>query len=357
MYELMQGMFDRGWLTNNGPLVIELERRLAEYLKVRHCILTCNGTVALELAIRGVGMEGEVIVPSMTFVASAHSLQWQGIRPVFCDIDRRTYCIDPEQIERHISEKTTGIMGVHLYGRPCDVTAIRRIADRQGLRVIYDACHALGVSEGGTMIGNFGDCEVFSFHATKLFNTFEGGAVTTNDDELAERLKFMRNFGFAGEDSVVYIGVNGKMPEICAAMGLTNLDSLGAFIEVNKRNVDAYARCLDGIAGIELMPFDTREANNFQYVIIEVDEAAFGTTRDALYKALRVENILARRYFYPGCHQMEPYRTIYPDASAALRNTEEFSSRVLALPTGTQVSVALIETVCDVIRESKPGAQ
>jgi len=350
--ELAQGIFERGWLTNNGPLVLELERRLADYLGVRHCLAICNGTVALELASRGLGLTGEVIVPSMTFIASAHALQWQGITPVFCDIDRTGYCIDPAAIERHVTSRTTGILGVHLYGRPCATAAIQQVADRHGLKVFYDSAHAFGVSSGGgKMIGGFGDCEVFSFHATKFFHTFEGGAITTNDSALAEKLAYMRNFGFAGEDDVRYIGVNGKMPEISAAMGLANLECIDDFVRANRENLAAYGRGLADVPGLTLIEYDERERNNFQYVILEVDPAGFGMDRDALYRRLRARQILARRYFYPGCHRMEPYRTLYPDAGRMLPNTEELTARVLALPTGSQVTVPMVEAICGLVRE------
>lgn len=349
--DLVQGIFDRRWLTNNGPLVIELERRLAEYLGVKHCLLICNGTVALELAIRALELTGEVLVPAMTFVATAHALQWQGITPVFCDIDRETYCIDPGRIEERITDRTSGILGVHLYGRPCATEALQEIASRHRLKVLYDSAHAFGVSHRGRMIATFGDCEVFSFHATKFFHTFEGGAVTTNDDALAQRLSYMRNFGFAGEDDVRYIGVNGKMPEICAAMGLTNLESLDEFTAANRRNLDAYRGCLMDTPGIELIAYDEAERNNFQYAIIEVDSRAFGHDRDSLHRHLQRRGILARRYFFPGCHRMEPYRTLYPDAGKHLAVTDAFSRRVLALPNGSQISTEMVEMVCSSIRE------
>ena len=207
----INGMLDRRWLTNDGPLVKEFEQRIADFVGVRHCITMCNATVALEIASRALGFSGEVIVPSFTFVATAHALQWQGITPVFTDIDPRTHNIDTSSIERLITERTTGIIGVHVWGRPCDTTGIADVASRHGLKVLYDAAHAFGCSHDGRMIGGFGGCEVFSFHATKFINSFEGGAVVTNDDALAAKLRLMRNFGFKGLDNVEYPGVNGKM--------------------------------------------------------------------------------------------------------------------------------------------------
>ncbi|MGD0277324.1 MAG: aminotransferase class I/II-fold pyridoxal phosphate-dependent enzyme, partial [Syntrophales bacterium] len=226
LIEYIDQILNSRWLTNDGPLVRNLEQKIADYLGVNHCIAMCNGTMALEIAIRALGMSGEVIVPSFTFIATAHSLQWQGVTPIFCDINPLTHNIDPRKIEPLITSRTTGIIGVHLWGRPCDIPAIKEIADKHQLKLLFDAAHAFGCSNKGTMIGNFGDAEVFSFHATKFINTFEGGAIVTNNSELAEKIKLMKNFGFAGYDNVIYIGTNGKMAEISAAMGLTGIENL-----------------------------------------------------------------------------------------------------------------------------------
>src|SRR6185369_3387994 len=205
------------------------EQRVAKMLGVRHCIAMCNATVALEITIRALGLTGEVLVPSFTFIATAHALQWQQIIPVFCDVDPETHCLNPRSVEKMITPRTTGIIGVHLWGRGCDIGSLSEIARSNGLKLLFDAAHAFGCSYEGRMIGGFGDAEVFSFHATKFFNTFEGGAVTTNDDDLAEKIRLMKNFGFAGYDQVIYLGTNGKMSEVSAAMGLTSLESLDDF--------------------------------------------------------------------------------------------------------------------------------
>src|SRR5215813_5840173 len=204
--ERVNDLLGRRWLTNNGPYVQEFEKRVADYVGVRHCITMCNATIALEIAIRALNLTGEVIVPSFTFVATPHALQWQEITPVFCDIDPRTHSLDPRQVERMITPRTTGIIGVHLWGQACDTDALEEIASRRNLTLMYDASHAFRCSHNGKMIGNFGRAEVFSFHATKFFNTFEGGAIVTNDDDLATRVKLMKNFGFAGFDNVIYLG-------------------------------------------------------------------------------------------------------------------------------------------------------
>src|SRR5438552_5033660 len=213
-------ILDSRCLTNDGPFVKEFEQRIADLVGVKHCIAMCNGTVALEIAIRALGMTGEVIVPSFTFIATAHALQWQGITPVFCDIDPRTHTLDPNKVENLITPRTTGVIGVHVWGHTCNIDALAEITARHGLKLIFDAAHAFACSYKGRMIGSFGNAEVFSFHATKFFNTFEGGAVVTNDDELAAKIRLMKNFGFSGYDTVSYIGTNGKMNEVSAAMGL-----------------------------------------------------------------------------------------------------------------------------------------
>ena len=346
----IDGILDRRWLTNNGPVVCEFEQRIVDFLGVKNCITTCNGTTALMLAIRSLDMEGEVIVPSFTFVATAHALQWQETRPVFCDIDPATHNLDPREVVRHITPRTTGIIGVHLWGRPCDTEALEEIARERKLRLLFDSSHAFGCSHKGKSIGHFGDAEVFSFHATKFINAFEGGAVVTDNDELAQKLRFMRNFGFSGYDAVDHLGMNAKMPEICAAMGITCLEDVDYFIAVNRRNYFAYRTQLAGLPGVHVMNYDERERRNYQYVIAEVDPAESPLTRDELLQVLHNERILARRYFFPGCHRMEPYRSFYPLAGLTLPQTERISDRVLALPTGTAIGHRDIEMVASVIR-------
>jgi dTDP-4-amino-4,6-dideoxygalactose transaminase len=341
---------DRRWLTNRGPLVCELEERLAAYLGVRHCIAMCNATIALEILTRAAGLKGEVIVPAFTFVATAHALQWQEITPVFCDVDPRTHNLDPERVEALITPRTTGILGVHVWGRPCDVDALTEISRRRGLRLLFDAAHAFGNSHQGRMIGNFGEAEVFSFHATKFFNSFEGGAVATNDDDLATAVRLMTNFGFAGVDDVIYVGTNGKMHEISAAMGLTSLDNIDRVIDANRRNYHQYRRELDGIPGLSVVAYDERERCNFQYVIVEVDAAVTELARDGLVEALWAENVRARRYFYPGVHRMEPYRSYFPHAHLLLPQTEALTQRVLSLPTGTTMGEEEVRRICEIIR-------
>jgi len=342
-------LWKRRWFTNNGPYVREFEQKLVKLLGVKHCIPVCNATVAMELAIRALDLRGEVIIPSFTFVATAHALQWQEITPVFCDIDRATHNLDPARVEQMITPRTSGIIGVHIWGRPCDVEALSGLARRHKLKLLFDAAHAFGCSLGGRMVGNFGEVEVFSFHATKFFNTFEGGAIATNNDALAAKIRLMKNFGFNGYDNVIYVGTNGKMTEISAAMGLTELESMDDFIATNRKNYYAYQEGLKDIPGVSLASYNEAERCNFHYIILEIDEAA-GLGRDQLIAALQAENVLARRYFFPGCHRMQPYRSLFPHAGLLLPETEWLASRVASLPNGTSVGAAEIRTICGLIR-------
>ncbi len=347
--ERLDQILDCRWLTNNGAMVQEFERRLRECLGVRHCIAVCNGTVALEIMFRALELRGEVILPSFTFIATAHALQWQEITPVFCDVDPRTHNLDPARVEECLTPHTTGIIGVHLWGRPCAIEELAAIADRRGLKLAFDASHAFGCSHRGTKIGGFGKAEVFSFHSTKFLNTFEGGAIATNDDELARKIRLMKNFGFAGFDNVIYVGTNGKMHEMSAAMGVTNLESLAEFIEHNRRNHAAYAQHLAGIPGLELLRFPVGESANYQYVVTQFAEDA-PLPRDTVLQLLQAENVIARRYFYPGCHRMEPYRSLFPRAGTFLPVTERLAQSVMTLPTGTAVSPDDVAAICELLR-------
>ena len=342
-------ILDNQWLTNNGPTVQEFEQRIAQYLDVKHCVAMCNGTIALEIAIRALELEGEVIVPSWTFVATAHALYWQGITPVFADIDPSTHNLDPDAVRRMITPRTSGIIGVHLWGRAAPVAELQTIADEHGLKLMFDAAHAFGSSYQGQTIGRFGACEVLSFHATKAFNTMEGGAVVTNDDELADTMRLMRNFGFKGYDNVIHPGTNGKMIEVCAAMGLTNLDQFDEIVETNRRNHAAYKQALAGIPGISLLDYDPHERNSHHYIVIELDERC-AATRDEIVAALQAENVLARKYFWPGTHRMEPYRDLFPHTGLLLPNTRAIANAVIVLPNGTALPRGAIETIAAVCK-------
>jgi dTDP-4-amino-4,6-dideoxygalactose transaminase len=349
LLERVNNILDNCWLTNNGPYVQELEQHIAHMVGARHCIAVCNATVALVLAIRALELRGEVIVPSFTFVATAHALQWEGVTPIFTDIDPSTHNLDPARIEQMITPRSSGIIGVHLWGRPCNVEALEEIAARHKLKLLFDAAHALGCSFKGTMIGTFGDAEVLSFHATKVINSFEGGAVVTNNESLANKLRLMRNFGFAGYDNVTQLGLNGKMTEVCAAMGLTSLEAMPEIMAVNRQNYETYKGGLTGFPGISLIEYDVSEHNNYHYIVIDVDSAKAPLHRDELLAVLRRENVLARKYFWPGCHRMSPYSSLYPDAYLHLAQTERIASQVLVLPTGQSVTPEIIRVICDLI--------
>ena len=348
-------MLDRRWLTNAGPFVQELEQRLASSLGVEHVVAVCIATIALEIAIKALGLKGEVIVPSFTFVATAHALQWQEITPAFCEIDPATHMLDPVEVERRITSRTSGIMGVHLWGQTCDVEALQAVADRHRLTLLFDAAHAFGCSRGGVRVGNFGAAEIFSFHATKFFNTFEGGAIATNDGELARKMRLMTNFGFAGYDEVVSVGTNGKMSEISAAMGLTNLESLEEFIDVNRRNYEHYRARLAGVPAIRLLEYDERDRTNYQYIVLEIDNERSAASRDDVMHRLWDQGVRARRYFYPGCHRMEPYRSLAIHNEVPLPKTEALVQRTLVLPTGTAVGEPEIDFICRFIRAAVTG--
>lgn len=345
-------ILDKRWLTNRGKYVQEFEHKVSELIGVKHCIAMCNATVALEIAIRALDLKGEVILPSMTFVATAHALQWQEITPVFCDINPETLCIDPAKIEKLITPRTSGIIGVHLFGQSCDVDALKKIASHYNLKLMFDAAHAFGCSRQGQFIGGNGNAEVFSFHATKFINTFEGGAIVTNDDVLAKKIRLMKNFGFEGLDNVIYLGTNGKMSEISAAMGLTSLEIMHELVNINRRNYFLYKELLSDIPGISLRNYNEKEKNNFQYIVLTIDSDITGISRDELLEILKAENILARRYFYPGCHRMEPYRSYYPNAYLLLPNTEKINQELIQLPTGNAVVPLEIEKICNIITMS-----
>jgi dTDP-4-amino-4,6-dideoxygalactose transaminase len=275
---------------------------------------------------------------------------------VFCDIDRHTHSIDPQRIESLIGDRTTAILGVHTWGCPCDISALEAIAKKHKLRLVFDAAHAVGCSYQGRMLGTFGDAEVLSFHATKAINSFEGGAVLTNDPALADELRLMRNFGFAATDSVTRLGINAKMCEACAAMGLTSLESFERFCARNRRNYDAYQRGLSQVPGVHLHQYDQTEAHNYHYVIIQCDHRPDLLSRDELVRFLQTENVLARRYFYPGCHNMEPYASLEPGASLRLPNSEWLTARVMALPNGTAVSRRDIREICGLMQIAQENA-
>jgi dTDP-4-amino-4,6-dideoxygalactose transaminase len=330
--------------------VEEFEGRIAERLEVRHCIAVSNATSGLTILASALGLYGEVVMPAFTFVGTAHSMRWVGITPAFCDIRRESHTLDPELVEAAITARTSAILGVHVWGKPCEITALEAVASRHGLPLLLDAAPAFGSTYGGRPIGGFGKAEVVSFHPTKVLNTFEGGAILTDDDELADRARLMIQFGFEDDDVVVTLGINAKMSEASAAMGLASLELVDEFIAVNRSHHERYLANLAGLPGLSVVPYPEDDRSNYQYVVLEIDTARSPIGRDDLQQVLQAENILARRYFYPGCHRMEPYRTEQPDSGASLPETNALSDRVLQLPTGTALSGDDIDRVCEIVR-------
>lgn len=338
-------------LLSNGPLVREFEERVASLAGVDHCVAVCNATTGLQVVAKayGIGPRDEVIMPAFTWVATPHAMEWIGAVPVFCDIDPRTATIDPEHVRRLVTPRTRGIVGVHVYGVPCDTDALDTLSRDTGLPVFYDAAHAFGNTHLGRPIGGFGEAEVFSFHATKFLNSFEGGAVVTNDADLAERLRATVNFGLAPDRQVLWSGTNAKMTEVCAAMGLTSLEAMPELISVNRRNDAAYRRALGGIPGVRVRPQAPGEGNH-QYVVVEIDPDTTGIHRDDVNRSMHARGILTRPYFSPGCHQFAPYRAT--SAHAPLPNTEALAERVLSLPNGTSVGLCEVTRVANVLRHA-----
>ncbi|MEZ6065748.1 MAG: aminotransferase class I/II-fold pyridoxal phosphate-dependent enzyme [Planctomycetaceae bacterium] len=335
-------------LTNDGPLVREFERRVAEIAGVPHAVAVCNATAGLEVAMRGLELTGEVIVPAFTFVATVHAVSWMGLTPVFCDVDPETHNLDPAAVRRAITPRTSAILAVNLWGNGAAPLELERIAAEHRLRLLFDSAHAFGCSHDHQPIGSFGDLEVFSFHATKFVHSGEGGAIVTRDDELARRLRLLRNFGFATYDSVTAAGVNAKLSELHAAMGLTSLDSMPRFVEANRRNYAAYDAAFSHLPGIRLHPRPSSEVHNHQYVVLEVAPDETPLTRDELHRTLQAEGVLARRYFYPGCHRIPATLAAAADVPP-LPVTDRLCETVLQLPTGINVSIADIRSVGELV--------
>ncbi|MDC3336110.1 aminotransferase class I/II-fold pyridoxal phosphate-dependent enzyme [Opitutales bacterium] len=342
-------VLDSQWLTNMGPLSLELEERIASMLGVKHCICVCNATIGMELLQRALNLKGEVIIPSFTFIATAHSLRWQRIDPVFCDVRMEDHLIDPTKIEDLITPRTSAIMAVPIWGQPCDYSALQAIADKHGLKLIFDSAHAFGCKSGDRYLGGFGEAEVFSFHATKVFSTGEGGAITTNSDKLAEKLRLMRNFGFTDYDKTDHIGTNAKMSEFAAAYGLVHLDELDCIIKQNKKIHQAYLDEFSEFRELKFLNYTFPGKSNHQYVVAHVASE----NRDSLVEYFHSHGILLRRYFHPGCHRMEPYASHKQYQGLRLSNTEKISSEIVIFPTGTQITPSTIKEFSDHYRKFK----
>jgi dTDP-4-amino-4,6-dideoxygalactose transaminase len=345
----LEDIWKRKWITNNGHYHQELEKALCEYLKVPFLSLFTNGTLPIMVALQALRITGEVITTPYSFVATTHSLWWNGIKPVFVDIDPKTGNIDPDKIEAAITPKTTAIMPVHVYGNPCDTEKIKNIADTYGLKVIYDAAHAFGVEVNGQSILNEGDLSTLSFHATKTYNTIEGGALICHDAETKKRIDYLKNFGFAGETTVVAPGINGKMDEVRAAYGLVSLNYVDDAIAKRKEVTQQYREALRNIAGITVFEDFVNVKHNYSYFPILVNEELYGLSRDELYEKMKANNIFGRRYFYPLISNFSTYRGLPSANKENLPVANRIADSVICLPIHHEITKENADRILDLI--------
>ena len=343
------------WLTNWGDQHARLERALTDRLGVAQLSLFNNGTIALLVATRALDLRGEVITTPFTFPATPHALAWTGVTPVFADIDPVRLTIDPARVEALITPRTTAILGVHVYGVPCDVEALAAVAARHGLRLLYDGAHAFGVRCGGRGIGTFGDATMFSFHATKLFHTAEGGAIACADAALRHRIERQKNFGIAGQELVECVGINGKMNELQAALGLSVLAGMDAEIDQRRAILTIYQERLGGVRGLTLMPELPGVENSYQYCAVRIDSSRFGHSRDEVQQTLKTYNVFARKYFYPLCSDYDCYRDLPSADPACLPVARLAASQVLCLPLYGSLEPSAVHTICDIVLSNRKG--
>lgn len=348
-HEMLKQIWDSKWITNNGSFHNELEKQLAEYLGVPYVSLFTNGTLPLITALQALRINGEVITTPYSFVATTHALWWNGIKPVFVDIDPSTGNLDPDKIEAAITPRTTAIMPVHVYGKPCDTARIKEIADKYGLKVIYDAAHAFGVRVNGDSILNAGDISTLSFHATKVYNTIEGGAMVMHDVETKKRIDYLKNFGFAGETTVVAPGINSKMDEMRAAYGLLNLRQVDAAIEARHQVAIQYREALRSVEGISFFDDMPGVRHNYSYFPIFVDAEKYGMTRDELYEKMKAAGVYGRRYFYPLISEFSTYRGLESAHPHNLPNAHNMANSVICLPMHHGLSTDDIQRIIDSI--------
>lgn len=348
-HELLKQIWDKKWITNNGSFHKQLEKELAEYLGVPYVSLFTNGTLPLLTALQALRITGEVITTPYSFVATTHCIWWNGCKPVFVDIDPITGNLDPDKIEAAITPQTSAIMPVHVYGTPCDTTRIQEIADKYGLKVIYDAAHAFGVKVNGESILNKGDLSTLSFHATKVFNTLEGGAMIMQDETTKKRIDYLKNFGFAGETEVVAPGINSKMDEVRAAYGILNLRQVDKAIEARHQVALQYREALQSVEGIRFIEDTPGVAHNHSYFPIFIDEEKYGITRDELYFSMKEKNINSRRYFYPLISEFSTYRMLPSAAKENLPNAHKMANAVICLPMHASLSQDDIDRVLESI--------
>jgi len=350
MMEKLRDIWESKWLTNNGRYHQEFEKALCDFLGIQYCSLVSNGTLGLIIALQALRITGEVITTPFSFVATTHALNWNGIKPVFCDIEEKTLNIDPAKIEALITPKTTAILPVHVYGHPCDIEGISRIADTYGLKVIYDAAHAFGVERDGKPVADFGDMSILSFHATKVFNTIEGGAIVVHDEPMKKRIDFLKNFGFADETTVVAPGINAKMNELQAAFGILQLDYFEQVVRKCAEISAYYRKNLSGVEGISFFNDFSGVKHNYSYFPILVDPQAYRMGRDALYDTLKSNNIYARRYFYPLISSFPTYRGLPSAAPENLPTAEKVSRQILCLPIYEALELSDVGRICEIIK-------
>jgi dTDP-4-amino-4,6-dideoxygalactose transaminase len=349
----LKQIWDNKWLTNNGPLHQQLEKELADYLGVKYISLFSNGTLALISALQALNITGEVITTPFSFVATTHSLWWNKITPVFVDIEPEYLNLDPAKIEAAITPRTTAIMPVHVYGNPCKVDEIQRIADKHGLKVIYDAAHAFGVKKNGVSVLNYGDLSVLSFHATKVFSTIEGGAIICHTEAMKHHIDNLKNFGFRGETVVEEPGINAKLNEVQAAYGLLQLKYIDEFIARRKEISQLYQSLLKDVSGIRFLPDMENVTHGYSYFPILIDEKNYGISRDALYEKLKENNIFARRYFYPLISSFEPYNQLASATHENLPVAAKAAEEVLCLPIYVELKKVDVDRICSIIKKKE----
>jgi dTDP-4-amino-4,6-dideoxygalactose transaminase len=347
----LEQIWENCWLTNNGPMHKQLECELAKYLGVQHLSVFSNGTLALISALQALGIKGEVITTPFSFVATTHSLWWNGIKPVFVDVEPHTFNLDPAKIEAAITPQTTAIMPVHVYGNPCDTAAIKRIAEKHHLKVIYDAAHAFGVTENGESVLNQGDLSILSFHATKVYSTIEGGAIICHDEQMKHHIDNLKNFGFRGETVVEEPGINAKLNEVQAAYGLIQLKYVDGFIERRKAIATVYREELAHVPGIHVLQDLPGIRHAYSYFPILIDEAFFGASRDQLYEFLKTQNVFGRRYFYPLISEFDPYRELPSATPENLPVANRVAQQVLCLPIYPDLSLDSVRRVSHLIND------
>lgn len=344
----IKDLWQSKWLTNNGAKHQQLEKNLCEYLDADKLALFSNGHMALYNVIQALDLKGEVITTPFTFASTTHAIVQNGLTPVFCDINESDYTIDVEKIESLITEKTCAIIPVHVYGSPCDVEKIKEIADKYNLKVIYDSAHAFGVEIDGNGICNYGDASMLSFHATKVFNTIEGGAIICNNDSVKTKLELLKNFGITGPESVVDVGMNSKMNEFSAAMGICNLRHIDDEIKKRKNIVERYLENLNGIDGITMPKYKENIKYNYAYMPVVFDEEILGVDRNEIYAELEKNNIFARKYFYPLIQDFDCYKNIYDSSLTPV--AKKISNRILTLPLYADLELDVVDIICNVIK-------